>query len=63
MLKIWKDIGVLELSEPNLAGQALAFRTNGSMSEFKTEEIKRNLNQIIEDNKRSNTERLEGDTH
>ena len=37
MLKIRKDIGVFELSEQNLAGQALGIRTNGWLSELETE--------------------------
>ena len=45
MLMIWQDIGVFELSEQNLAGQALAIRTNGWLSECEIEELKRNLNE------------------
>ena len=62
MLKIWNDIGVLELSEQNLAGQALAIETNCWLSELEIEKRMRNLNQNIEDSKRSNTEVLEGYT-
>ena len=44
MLKIWSEIGLFELNEQKLAGQALAIKTNGWISDLEIEEIKREIN-------------------
>ena len=44
MFSIWNELGVFELNEQKLAGQALAVRTNGWLSEIEIEEIKREIN-------------------
>ena len=49
MLNIWKDIDVFELSEQKLAGQALAIRKNGWLSEIEIEEVNREIEGHQED--------------
>ena len=44
MFSICNELGVFELNEQKLAGQALAIRTNGWLSEIEIEEIKREIN-------------------
>ena len=42
MLTIWNDIGLFEVTEQQLAGQALCIKNRGWLSEVEIEEIERN---------------------
>ena len=44
MFSTWNEIGVFELNEQKRAGQALAIKTNGWLSEIEIEKIKREIN-------------------
>ena len=43
MLKIWSEIGLFELNEQKLAGQALAIKTNGWSPILKLKKLKERL--------------------
>ena len=48
MLTIWKDIGLFEVTEQQLAGQALCIKNRGWLSEVEIEEIKRVIENRVE---------------
>ena len=46
MLNVWRDIGVFEIDEQKLAGQVLAIKNNGWLSNLEIEEIKREIEHV-----------------
>ena len=48
MLTIWNDIGLFEVTEQQLAGQALCIKNRGWLSQVEIEEIKRGIENRIE---------------
>ena len=43
MLGIWNEIGMFEVSEQKLGGQALVIKNNGLISEIEMEELRREI--------------------
>ena len=48
MLTIWNDIGLFEVTEQQLAGQALCIKNRGWLSEVEIEEMKREIENKVE---------------
>ena len=48
MLTFWNDIGLFEVSEQQLAGQALCIKNRGCLSEIEIEEIRREIENMVE---------------